>query len=246
MLSWALLVALLSALLAGVVTGTTGFGLALISTPILLFVYEPRTVIFLTAVFSVVINIAVVLDSWREAHRRLALTLLLPACAGIVAGTEVLRAVNPTYIRLAVGAVVVFSALLLIRDIRLPGAETRWGPVVAGSASGALSTSTGLAGPPIVLLLASRNLPKHQFRGTSAFYFLFMSLITLVILAARGLVDAADIPLAAALVLPAMVGKAIGTAFLKRISEKAFRALSLGLVILTGTLGVATAVWALL
>jgi uncharacterized membrane protein YfcA len=243
LLSWALLVALLSALLAGVVTGTTGFGLALISTPILLFVYEPRTVIFLTAVFSVVINTAVVLDSWREAHRRLALALLLPACAGIVAGAEVLRVVEPTYIRLAV---VVFSALLLVRDIRLPGADTRWGPVVAGSTSGALSTSTGLAGPPIVLLLASRGLPKHQFRGTSAFYFLFMSLITLVILAARGLVDAADLPLAAALVPAAVVGKAIGTAFLKRISENAFRALSLGLVILAGTLGVATAVWALL
>jgi uncharacterized membrane protein YfcA len=73
-----------------------------------------------------------------------------------------------------------------------------------------------------------------------------MSLITLVILAARGLVDAADLPLAAALVPAAVVGKAIGTAFLKRISENAFRALSLGLVILAGTLGVATAVWALL
>lgn len=246
MLSWALLVALFAALLAGVVTGTTGFGLALISTPILLFVYEPRTVVFLTAVFSVVINVAVVWDSWREAHRRLALALLLPACVGIVVGAEVLRVVDPTYIRLAVGAVVVFSALLLVRDIRLPGADTRWGPVVAGSASGALSTSTGLAGPPIVLLLASRDFPKHQFRGTSAFYFLFMSVLTLIILAARGLVEAGELPLAAALIPAAIIGKAIGTAFLKKISESAFRTLSLGLVILTGTLGVATAAWALI
>lgn len=246
MLSWALLVALLAALFAGVVTGTTGFGLALISTPILLFVYEPATVIFLTAVFSVVISGAVVWDSWREAHRTLALALLAPACVGIVAGSEVLRLVDPTYIRLAVGAVVVLSALLLIRDVRLPGADTRWGTVVAGTASGALSTSTGLAGPPIVLLLASRGLPKHQFRGTSAFFFLMMSAVTLIILPARGLVAAGDLPLAAVLVPAAIVGKAIGTAFLERISEGAFRTLSLGLVILTGTLGVATAAWALL
>jgi uncharacterized membrane protein YfcA len=246
LLTWALVVALFAALLAGVVTGTTGFGLALISTPILLFVYGPKTVVFLTAVFSVFINTAVVWDSWREAHRRLALILLAPACVGIVAGTEVLRLVNPTYIRLAVGVVVVLSALLLVRDVRLPGADTRWGPVVAGSASGALSTSTGLAGPPIVLLLTSRDLPKRQFRGTSAFYFLFLSIVTLVILAARGLVDAAEIPLAAALVPAAMVGKVIGTAFLKRIPEGVFRTLSLGIVILTGTLGAATAAWALL
>jgi uncharacterized membrane protein YfcA len=246
LLTWGLLVALLAALFAGVVTGTTGFGLALISTPILLFVYEPKTVIFLTAVFSVVISGAVAWDSWREVHRTLALTLLPPACVGIVAGAEVLRVVDPTYIRLAVGAVVVLSALLLIRDVRLPGADTRWGPVVAGSASGALSTSTGLAGPPIVLLLASRGLSKHQFRGTSAFYFLLMSAVTLTILPARGLVAAGDLPLAAVLVPAAVVGKAIGTAFLERISEGAFRTLSLGLVILTGALGVATAAWALL
>jgi uncharacterized membrane protein YfcA len=154
--------------------------------------------------------------------------------------------VDPANIRLAVGAVVVFSALLLVRNIRLPGADTRWGPVVAGSASGALSTSTGLAGPPIVLLLASRDLSKHTFRGTSAFYFLFMSVVTLIILAVRGLVDAEELPLAAALVPAAVVGKAVGTAFLKRISEAAFRALSLGMVIVAGILGVATAAWALI
>ena len=245
-MSAALFVALLSALLAGVVSGLTGFGLALISTPLLLFVYEPRTVIVLTAIFSIFISGAVVLDSWRDAYGRLALALLLPALAGVVVGAEILRAVDPLYIRLAVGVIVVFSALLLLRDVRLPGAGSRWGPVVAGSASGALSTSTGLAGPPIVLLLAARGLPKHAFRGTSALYFLAMSLVGIVVLSLRGLVEGGDLQLAAVLIPAAIVGKAIGTAALKKISEVAFRKISLGIVILTGSLGVATAAWALL
>jgi uncharacterized membrane protein YfcA len=246
LLSAALLVALLSALLAGTVSGLTGFGLALISTPLLLFVYDPRTVVVITAVLSIFINLAVVWDSWRDAQRRLVLALLPPAFVGIVAGVEVLRVVNPLYIRLAVGVVVVFSALLLLRDIRLPGAETRWGTVVAGSASGALSTSTGLAGPPIVLLLASRGLPKRVFRGSSAMYFLVMSVAGLIVLFYRGLFDGSDVPLMLALIPAAFLGKAIGTAMLKRISEKAFRTTTLAIVILTGTLGVATAAWALL
>jgi uncharacterized protein len=245
LLTWGLLVALVAALLAGTVTGLTGFGLALISTPLLLFVYEPRTVVVLTAFFSIFINIAVVWDSWREARRPLALALLIPSVVGAVLGAEVLRLVDPVFIRLAVGAVVVFSALLLVREVRLPGAGTRWGPVVAGSASGALSTSTGLAGPPIVLLLASRGLPKVEFRSTSALYFLAMSLVGLLVLAGRGLIEGGEIRLGLILVPAAIVGKMIGTSFLKKVSERAFRALSLGLVILTGTLGVATALWAL-
>ncbi len=245
-MSAALLVALLSALLAGTVSGLTGFGLALISVPLLLFVYDPRTVVVITVVLSVVINAAVVWDSWQDADRRVVITLLPPAIVGVVAGTEVLRAVNPDYIRLGVGVVVVLSALLLLRDVRLPGAQTRWGTVLAGSASGALSTATGLAGPPIVLLLASRGFPKRAFRGSSALYFLVMSLVSLPILFYRGLLEGGDAPLALALIPAAFLGKAIGTSMLKRISEKTFRVFTLGVVILTGALGVATAAWALL
>jgi uncharacterized membrane protein YfcA len=246
LLSAALLVAILSALLAGIVSGMTGFGLALISVPLLLFVYEPRTVVVITAVLSVVINFAVVWDSWRDADRRVVIVLLPPAFVGVVAGAELLRVVDPDYIRLVVGFVVVVSALLLLRDVRLPGAQTGWGAVVAGSTSGALSTSTGLAGPPIVLLLASRGFPKRVFRGSSALYFLVMSLLGLAVLLFRGLLEAGDVPLTLALVPAAFLGKFFGTALLKKVSEKAFRVVSLGLVILTGALGVATAAWALL
>ena len=246
MISATLFVAILSALLAGILSGLTGFGLALISTPLLLFVYDPKTVVVITAVLSVVINLAVVLDSWRDAERRLATALLPPACVGIVVGVEVLRTVDPDYIRLAVGVVVVFSALLLLRDIRLPGARSMWGIVVAGSTSGALSTATGLAGPPIVLLLASRDLPKHDFRGTNALYFLVLSLIGLVVLYLRGIFVGDDVPLVLTLIPAAFLGKVAGTALLKRVSERAFRTISLGIVILTGSLGVATALWALL
>ena len=246
MLSASLLVALLAAFLAGCVSGLTGFGFALISVPLLLFVYDPTTVVVLTAVLSTFINIVVVWDSWRDIDRGMVLTLLFPAFVGVVVGVEVLRVVDPEYIRLGVGFLVVVSALLLLRDVELPGAGSRWGPVVAGWASGALSTSTALAGPPVVLLLASRGFLKRAFRGSSALYFLFLGLAGLAVLLFRGLIDRGHIPLALAVIPIALLGKTVGTAFLRRVSERAFRRISLGVVILTGALGVATAVWALL
>ena len=68
----------------------------------------------------------------------------------------------------------------------------------------------------------------------------------MAVLALRGLVEASEVPLGLLLVPAAIVGKALGTALLGRVSEGGFRAVTLGLVILTGTLGVSTAVWALL
>lgn len=185
-------------------------------------------------------------DSWREADRRVVLGLLPPAFVGIFAGAEVLRVLDPLYIRLAVGVIVVFSALLLLRDIRIPGAHTRWATMISGSLSGALSTSTGLAGPPIVLLFASRDLPKLSFRGSSAMYFLVLSVVGLFALYSRGLVEPREIPLSLGLIPAALLGKAAGTALLRRISERTFRLVALSVVILTGALGVATALRGLL
>lgn len=245
-MSWEILVALFAAFAAGTISGLTGFGLALISVPILLFVYEPRTVVLLSVVMSIVICADVVRDSFRDADRRIVIALVPPSFVGVVMGAEILRIVDPLYIRLFVGAVVVFSAGLLLREVRLPKAETRWGTLAAGFSSGALSTSTGLAAPPIVLLLASRNYAKHSFRGSSALYFLFMSVFGLVVLAARGLVETSDIPLSLILVPAAILGKVLGTSILKRVSETFFRKLTLLFTFVTGALGLATAAWALL
>jgi uncharacterized membrane protein YfcA len=154
------LVALLAAFLAGCVSGLSGIGLTLISVPLFLFVYDPKTTVVVTAVLSLFINVAVVWDSWRDADRRMVLALLLPALAGVVVGVEVLRVEDPEYIRLAVSLVVVFSGLLLLREVRLPEAESRWGPVLAGSTSGALSSSTALDGPR-----RSADFPKRAFRA---------------------------------------------------------------------------------
>jgi uncharacterized protein len=246
MLSVSLLVALFAAFLAGCVSGLTGFGFALISVPLLLFVYDPTTVVVLTAVLSVAINVAVVWDSWRDAHKRLVLALLPPAFVGVAVGVAVLSFVDQAYLRLGVGVVVVFSTLLLLREVRLPGAGTRWGPVVAGTTSGALSTSTGLAGPPIVLLFASRGLPKHAFRGSSALYFLVMGFVGFAALMLWDLVDLSQALLALALVPAAFFGKLVGTALLARISETTFRKMTLSVTLITGVLGITTALWALI
>jgi uncharacterized membrane protein YfcA len=53
----------------------------------------------------------------------------------------------------------------------------------------------------------------------------------------RRLVDGGHISLALALVPAALLGKIVGAAFLKRLSEKVSRTIGLSVVILAGTLG---------
>ncbi len=245
-MSAGLLAAFLVIILAAAVSGLIGFGLAVVGVPLLLIFFEPAEVVVLIALISLFTNAVIVQDSWREVEVRSVLSLMPWAVIGLVLGTEILRSANPDYIRLGVGVIVVLSAVLLLRDVALRSIEGRWGTVLAGASSGALATSTGIAGPPIVLLFAARGLPKASFRASNAAYFLVLSVAIIVTLFARGIVETPELWIAAALVPAAFIGKTLGTALVKRLSNEAFRRITLTVVLLTGVLGMLTAVRALL
>jgi uncharacterized protein len=148
--------------------GLTGFGSAPISLPLLLLVYGPTTVVALAPVLSNVHQRGGGVIVVESIDRAIVFALLFTALGEVVVGVEVLRVADPEYVRL--------GWLLRCRLGAAPSAGRRaarggiaLGPVVAGWASGALSTSTApLAGPPIVLLLASCGFLKRAFRGSSA------------------------------------------------------------------------------
>lgn len=220
---------------SALVAGLAGFGFALVLVPLLLLVYEPAAVIPINAALSMFTTTTIAFEARRDVEFG-AIGLLLPfSLAGLIAGTEVLRVVNPNYLQVAVGVVVVVSVLLMFGGLRLPGSGSRWGDGVAGSASGLLATTAGISGPPVMLLLASRGLSKHAFRANIALYFVFTSFASLVVLSLRGFMEPVYLLLAALLVPAAFAGKMAGAALLARFSERTFRGLTLALILATGT-----------
>lgn len=245
-MSLGLVVAFAVIILAAAVSGLIGFGLAVVAVPLLLIFFDPVEVVVLIALISLFTNAVIVQDSWREVKTRSVLALMPWAILGLILGTEILRRANPDYLRLGVGVIVVLSAILLLRDVTLKSIEGRIGTVLAGASSGALATSTGIAGPPIVLLFAARGLPKDSFRASNAAYFLILSVAIIVTLFVRDIVETSELWTAAALVPAAFIGKTLGTALVKRLSDEAFRRITLAVVLLTGVLGVLTAIRALM
>lgn len=122
----------------------------------------------------------------------------------------------------------------------MPGAQGRWGPVVAGASTGVMATSTGLGGPPIVLLFAARKFGRDALRASMAAYLLLLGTATLCLLLARGVVEGSHLWVSALLLPAAFAGKAIGTGVARRLPDKGFRRIILGLILLTGLVGVTT------
>ncbi|HEX5164302.1 MAG TPA: hypothetical protein VFV93_02810, partial [Thermomicrobiales bacterium] len=78
-----------------------------------------------------------------------------------------------------------------------------------------------------------------------AAYFVAINLIGITILLAGGTVGQTELAISAALTPAALVGTLIGNRLVRRFTAAQFRRLTLGLLLLTGLMGVATAVAAL-
>ncbi len=190
--------------LGAVAQGSVGFGVGLLSAPLLLLI-DPRLVpgpLLLTAF------VLIALLTWREwpgiRFRDLAWSL-----PGRVAGTGIavlfIRVIPAERFDLAVGALIVVAVLLSVG-----GLSVRLTPrsfLGAGALSGFLGTVTAIGGPPIALLYQRERGPV--VRGTLSAFFVVGTVISLAGLVVAGKFGAAEMALTPVLLPGALAGYAL-------------------------------------
>lgn len=231
-------IALLIVVGAGATAGLAGFGFSIVSVPTLLLLFDPATVITLNKVLTLGTIWVILIGAWGSiswVHLRRIVPFSL---AGLFVGVSLLRVLDAEAIKLLAGVVVIFFALLLLRGGVRALPERAWMAPLAGFVSGTLSTSTGMAGPPVVLLFTVLAVPVPVFRATSVAYFLLTDLIGFPALIAQGIVTREDVILALLLAPAAIVGRVLGSRLVPYISPLAFRRATLGLLLVTGAIAV--------
>jgi uncharacterized protein len=168
-----------------------------------------------------------------DVRGRDAALLIAAALPGIALGAIAVSHIRKPPLQLAVGVAIVLAvALRLDRPGRLGG---RGGGVAVGLLSGALTTTVGINGPPLVLWLRAGGVTVTQLRDTLAVVFLTFNSIAIVALTARGgRIPAAAVPaLAAGLV----AGHLLGLEAHRRLSS---RTLERAIVVVLTAAGVAS------
>jgi uncharacterized membrane protein YfcA len=219
----------LAALAVGVgaaLQSAVGFGFALLAAPVLFAVVGPRPAVGALLVLAVEINLLALLGERRrrEVLRSTTARILGWSVPGALAGALALRSLPAAALQVAV-AVVVFAALA---QRAWPGAAARRagalagprGAALAGLASGALTTSTGASGPPIVLHLLARRATPDETRDTLMACFTGLCGVGAVALAALGALSLDVAPaLLAALLACALAGQLAGRRGFRALRE---------------------------
>ncbi len=218
-----------------------GFGMALVAVPFLVTVLDVRDAVVIVAIASMLNTALVARGVWQHIPRAAVGTMLAGSFAGMPLGLVVLLFAPQDALRLIVGVAAIVMAAAIALGLRIGGRD-RTGELVAGAISGALNTSTGMNGPPVVLYLQTRGFATSDFRGALAAFFFLSGAATLATFAATGVITRDALALGAACLPVVLAGNWLGHRLLGRVSDATFRRLVLALLFATALSAIASSV----
>jgi uncharacterized protein len=233
--------AAVAAFAGAAVQSATGFGFALVLSPALFAVMDPVEAVTALLVLGLALNLLVLFEGGRPEHVdwRALVPMLVAAVPGLAIGAVALTQLSKEVLQVAVGVAVIAAAGWQLRERArghrpIPPAAA-WG---AGFASGALTTSISVSGPPLVLWLEARGVRPEEFRASLAASFLALNLVGGVVLLAAEGTGAFDAGAVAVLLALVVAGYALGAVAFRRLDRARFFKLVLVLVALTGVASV--------
>jgi uncharacterized membrane protein YfcA len=222
-----LVYAALSVFAAGLIRGFSGFGSALINAPILSLIWGPTVGVPVAALVEIAPAIQLTPKAIKVAHWKTIWAISLPALVLLPAGTFILVSVPADEMRRAIGAIVLIVALILWSGWRYRGPRGTGPAIGVGLFGGALAGATGVAGPPVILYLMSSDDSPALTRANLIAYFSVILVGFMVVLTFKGLITTEIVWLVGALLIPFVVGAAIGTKMFPLASERVFRIIAL-------------------
>jgi uncharacterized protein len=198
-------VAVLATLVGAVIQGSIGFGMNLVTVPVLALVL-PEALPVVVILLGVPISVSML----RHEHQATDLAglgwIVVGRLPGSALGAWVVVAVSVPQLQRAVGAVVLVFvvATVVVPPIPvLPATQT-----IAGVVSGITGTAAGIGGPPVALLYQRH--PGPSMRSTLAASFFVGTFLSFGVLAVTGVVRWDQIALALLLAPIVVLGTRLG------------------------------------
>lgn len=218
--------AFLAVFVGAFVQTSIGFGLAIVSSP-LLFYLDP---LFVPAPITIAALTNSLFGSWHF-RKHLSLRGLLAAAVarvpGSLVGAGLLLLVSVQSLAVLIALVIVVGMVANFTRVNIP--YNRVSLAIAGFLSGVMGTATAIGGPPMAIVMQGQQ--ANAIRGNLAAFFIFSCVISLIILTLIGYVGRQQLVLAMPLIPAAWLGGWVASRLSGRINE---RWITLATIVLCG------------
>jgi len=166
-------------LIASILQTSTGFGFSILATPFLLLLFEPAYAIQINLILSFIISLALITTIQKDIRFDIIKRLLIGSLIGLPIGIVIFLQINSMLLKVSIGIIILTLTILLIFHYRMKQSKRK--DTVVGALSGALTTSIGMPGPPLLLYFTGTKMDKETLRGTTLAFYLFIYIISLLI-----------------------------------------------------------------
>jgi uncharacterized membrane protein YfcA len=231
----ALTLFLVSAFVGGVTTGLAGFAMGLVVSGVWLHVLTPVQTTALIVGYGLFVQAHGVWTFRREVELRRVVPLAIGGAIGVPLGIVLLSHLDPSYVRRAVGVLLVaYSIYGMMQPKLTPLRASRPADGAVGFVNGILGGMTGLAGPIIVIWCQLSGVPRHAQRAIFQPVILAAFVMTAVGLGVDGELTRDVAVLFALGLVPVAFGIWLGVHLYGRLDEAGFRRVILLLLFLSG------------
>ena len=224
-------------LLAGIVRGFSGFALSAMVIASAALIIPPIELIPVCWWLELCAGFMMIRSGWKEADRRLAITLVVGSSLGLPLGlyltTHVAVALSQA---IALGCIATLAALLLGK-IKLDFMANPKGHLGVGICAGIATGLASVGGMVVALFVLVSNVPARQMRATLVVFLLLSQALTLIILIAFDMMDERAVLRGVILAIPSTLGVYLGKKFFIPQLEPFYRPFCLILLISLTLLG---------
>jgi uncharacterized membrane protein YfcA len=223
---------LITAFVAGLARGFSGFGSALIFIPLASSIISAKLASPLLLVIDFIAAAPLIPNGWRHADRRDVGTMLLGTIIGVPIGTWALTQIDALAVRWMIVALIVPMLALLISGWRYRGTPTAALTATVGALAGFFNGVAQVGGPPIVLYWLRDATAARVVRANIITFFAASSVLTTISYLIGGVLTTAVVGLAV-LTGPAFgIGLWLGSHMFGLASEETFRRICYALIAL--------------
>lgn len=220
-LLWLALIGFAGFSVASAAQAATGFGYALVAVPVFALLVDVPTAVVATTALGFLLTAGAGVAERAHVDRRPAVRLFVASLAGMPLGLLLLVRLDGRLLDALVALTVLAALPLVLRTGTLAGRAGL--DVAAGGLSGLLLTSTGMNGPPLVVVLQGSGCSPRALRATLQVVFAGQDLVALAGFALIGRLSAevGALVLGGALAIP--LGWRLGDRLLRVMSPAQFR-----------------------
>lgn len=226
-------------LFAGISKGGFGSGAAFASAPLLAMILEPAQAVGLMLPLLMVMDLANLKPYWRRWDAPNAMVLILGAVPGTAIGALIFGLADADALRLMIGIVALgFVAWQGARTLGWLRLQPRPFNPLAGAFWGCMAGITSFishaGGPMLAVHLLTQRLGKTEYQATSVIVFFAANWMKFLPYLWLGMLGRESLPAVLLLTPVALIGTWLGVYAHRLVPERAFFALTYGMLVITG------------